>query len=269
MTPPSLSPVILITGASSGIGAATARRFARQGYRTALAARRVERLQALADEIQTAGGQALVLPTDVARLDEIQAMVQRTLEAWGQIDVLFNNAGFGRMDWLEKLDPQEDIAAQVQVNLIGLIQISRAVLPHMIARRQGHIIHMCSVAGLVATPTYSVYAAAKFGVRGFTDALRREVGIHSVRVSGIYPGSVDNEFGLLAHRRRKTRIGTLARLRLTSEQVAEAVWGLARRPRRSLVLPWPMGALAWLAALFPGPADWIMEWVFVRRERQG
>jgi short-subunit dehydrogenase len=120
----------------------------------------------------------------------------------------------------------------------------------------------------VATPTYSVYAATKFGVRGFTDALRREVGLYGVRVSGIYPGGVASEFRQQARIRRKTGVGTPRRLRLTCEQVAEAVWGLRRRPRRALVIPWYMIFAVWLAALFPGVADWLIEYFFVKRERE-
>ncbi len=262
------SPVILITGASSGIGEATARLFARRGYRVALAARRVERLHALAEEIQGTGGQALVVPTDCACQEDIDSLVQRTLDEWGQIDVLFNNAGFGRLDWLENLDPVEDIEAQIQVNLTGLIQMARAVLPHMIARREGQIINMASVAGLVSMPTYSVYAATKFGVRGFTDALRREARAYGVHVSGIYPGAVETEFKQHARIRRKTWGGTPAGMRLTSENVAEAVWSLVRRPQRCLILPWYMAFGYWLTILFPGLADWIIDRVFVRRERK-
>ncbi len=261
------TPVIIITGASSGIGEATARLFARQGYRVALAARRFERLQALAEQIRQAGGQALVVCMDCARVEDTRNLARQTLEEWGQIDVLFNNAGFGRLDWLENLDPVEDVEAQVRVNLIGLIQMAQAVLPHMIARRRGHIINMASIAGLLAMPTYSVYAATKFGVRGFTDALRREVGVYGVRVSGIYPGAVETEFKERARIQRKAWRGTPARMRLTSEQVAEAVWGLVRRPRRALVIPWVLNVGAGLATLFPGLTDWMIERFFVKRER--
>jgi NADP-dependent 3-hydroxy acid dehydrogenase YdfG len=260
-------PVILITGASSGIGEATARLFARRGYRVALAARRAERLNALVEQIRAAGGQALAVRTDCACQEDVQGLVQRVLDEWGQIDLLFNNAGFGRLDWLENLDPALDIRAQVEVNLTGLIEVTRAVLPHMIARRQGHIINMSSVAGLVPMPTYSVYAATKFGVRGFTDALRREARAYGVQVSGIYPGAVETEFKQHARIRRKTWGGTPARMRLTAEQVAEAVWSLAQRPSRSLILPRLMALGYWLTLVFPGFADWIIDRAFVRRER--
>jgi len=260
-------PVIVITGASSGIGAATARLFAARGYRVVLAARRQERLEALAQEIRAAGGEALPVPSDCGELGDVQALVSRTLAEFGQIDVLFNNAGFGRLDWLERLDPESDIAAQIDVNLTGLIQLTRAVLPHMIERRAGHIINMSSVAGFLAAPTYSIYAATKFGVRGFTEALRREVSGYGIRVSGIYPGAVDTEFSERAGIRRKTGATTPAALRLSSEQVARAVYSLAQRPRRELITPGVMRLAVWLNALFPWLVDWGIERGFTRKER--
>jgi NADP-dependent 3-hydroxy acid dehydrogenase YdfG len=261
------SPVILITGASSGIGAATARLFASQGYRVVLAARRIERLEELAAEIRQGGDQALPVQTDVSRLEEIQDLVKTTLENYGQIDVLFNNAGFGRLDWLENLDPQSDIQALLQVDLLGQMWMTQAVLPHMIARRQGHIINMVSVAGLVATPTYSLYAAGKFGLRGFSQALRREVSVYGIQVSAIYPGGVDTEFSQHARIRRKTRVSTPAWLRLSAEDVAQSVLSLARRPRHMLVIPRLMLLAVWANALFPGAVDWVIERRFVSHER--
>lgn len=260
-------PVILITGASSGIGAASARLFARSGYRTALFARRAERLEALAGEVQALGGEALVLVGDVKVLADVQAAVEAVLTEWGQIDVLFNNAGFGRLDWLEALDPQHAVSDLIQVNLTGSIWMAQAVLPAMIARRRGHIINMGSVASFIAAPTYTVYSASKFGIRGFTEALRREVHFYGIQVSGIYPGGVETEFAQKAHINRKTRISTPAWLGLSAEQVAESVFSLVRRPRRALVIPWPMRLAIFVERLLPGLTDWVIETGFVRRER--
>ena len=259
---------ILITGASSGIGAAAARTFGRAGYRVVLAARRVEKLERLAEEIREEGGEALPVRTDVTSLDDIENLVRVTLERWGGIDVLFNNAGFGRMGWLEDLDPVEGIESQIRVNLLGTIQVTRAALPHMIERRAGHVINMASMAGLVATPTYTLYAASKFGVRGFSEALRREVGWYGITVSVLYPGGVANEFGQKARIRRRTGLTTPGFLRLSNEDVARAALKLARRPRRSLVIPWPMRAVVWVNAWFPGLIDWGVARYFVSRERQ-
>jgi NADP-dependent 3-hydroxy acid dehydrogenase YdfG len=260
-------PVILITGASSGIGEATARLFGKNAYRVVLAARRLDRLQALADEIRAGRGEALPVAADLTRLEDIERVVQSTLGEYGQVDVLFNNAGFGRLDWLENLDPQKDIEAQLQCNLLGVVQMAQAVLPHMIERRSGHIINMASMAGLVATPTYSIYAASKFAVRGFSDALRREVGVWGMHVSTIYPGGVKTEFGEHTGARRKTGATTPAALRLSAEDVARTVLSVVRRPRPTVVIPWPMLFGVWANALFPGLVDWVIEQRFVRPER--
>lgn len=260
-------PVVLITGASSGIGEASARLFAAAGYRVALAARRRERLEALADEIQAAGGAALAVTVDVAELAAVQHLAQTVLDQWGQVDVLFNNAGKGRMDWLDQLDPQAGIHEQILVNLLGTIQVTRAFLPGMIERRSGHIINMASMGGWVATPTYSVYAASKFGVRGFSEALRREVRVFGIQVSVIYPGGVRTEFKDHAGIRRKTGYTTPKALLLESEQVAQAVLGLVRRPRRTVILPPLMRLSIWMNFFFPGLVDRVLEKKFTIPER--
>jgi len=263
----SQQPVIVVTGASSGIGEAVARLFALEGYRVSLGARRLERLQALADEIESAGGQSIAVQSDLTRFEDIQRLISETLDQFDQIDVLLNNAGFGRIKWLEDLDPMEDIQAQLQINLITTILVAREVLPHMIQRRSGHIINMGSMGGLVASPTYTVYSASKFGVRGFTEALRREVGVYDVHVSGIYPGAVNTEFKQHAGIKRKTGQTTPESLRLEPEEVARAVLSVVRRPRRELIIPWQMRLTVWMNILFPGIVDWIIENRFTRLER--
>ncbi len=260
-------PVVIVTGASSGIGEASARLFGAEGYRVVLAARRLDRLQALEKEIEDKGGEALSVETDVSDSKSIQMLIDKTLETYGQIDVLFNNAGFGRTKWLEELDPEKDIAAQIQVNLIGVIQATRAVLPHMIARRKGSIINMGSLSGFVGTPTYTIYAASKFGLRGFSDALRREVGVWGIKVSVIYPGGVATEFGAHTGAQRKTGITTPTALKQTPEGVARAVVAAAKHPVRARILPAISRVGVLFAAAFPGINDWLQERTFTRPER--
>lgn len=250
--------VVLITGASSGFGEDAARLFAAEGASVVLAARRIERMQAQVERIHAEGGEAMATPVDVTNHADIQNMVKSVIENYGQIDILFNNAGFGRLDWLENLDPARDIETQIAVNLTGLIEVTHAVLPHMLARRSGHIINMASAASWLSAPTYSVYSATKFGVRGFTDALRREVTPLGVRVSGIYPGPAKTEFGEHTGKSSiKRNIKVPKFVYLSSEYVARQVVAVAKHPRRSLVLPWWFVPLIWLDRAFPSISDWI------------
>lgn len=233
--------VVLITGASSGFGAAAAKRFAQEGCKLVLAARRIERLEEMANEINARAGDALPITLDVTQPAQIEAMVNTALDHYGRIDILFNNAGFGRLDWFERLDPINDIQAQITVDLLGVIWTARAVLPQMYKQGSGHIINMSSLAGWAAPPLYTVYSAAKFGVRGFTEALRREAAPFGVKVSAIYPGSAATEFQThIGQNKAKRRFKSPRWLSLTAEDVGHAVVDLAKRPRRRLVLPWMM-----------------------------
>jgi short-subunit dehydrogenase len=258
--------VVLITGASSGFGADAARLFAKEGAIVILAARRMDRLTALAEEIRLAGGQAFAIPLDVAEQSQINNAVQTVLGSYGSIDILLNNAGMGRLNWLETLDPAVDIDMQIDVNLRGVLQVTRAVLPSMLTRRAGHIINMSSVAGLIAAPMYSVYAATKYGMRGFTDALRREVAPFGVHVSGIYPGPAATEFGQQSgDNPLKRNIKVPRWLYMPSEYVARRTVGLARHPRRTLILPWWFRPVIGFDTLFPGLVDWILKVAFVKK----
>ncbi len=258
--------VVLITGASSGFGADAARLFAAEGAIVILTARRADRLTALAEEIQAGSGKAHAIPLDVTELDQVEEAVQTILSKFGRIDILFNNAGFGRLDWLEALDPQRDIQAQIAVNLTGLIQLTRFVLPHMYRQGAGQIINMASMAGHISAPMYTIYAATKHGVRGFTNALRREAEPFGVRVSGIYPGGAATEFsqhtGTQSIRKRLKLPGFLS---MTSEKVARRVVRLAKQPRGSAILPGYFHLAILIDFLFPWLVDWFVKVAFVKR----
>lgn len=257
--------VVLITGASSGFGKDAARLFAAEGCKVVLAARRLEKLQSLAAEIQEQGGEAIAIPVDVNQSAEIEVMVQSVLDLYGQIDILFNNAGFGAVDWFENLEPERHIETLIRVNLIGTMLVTRAVLPDMLDRGSGHIINMASVAGLIASPLISTYSASKYGVRAFTDSLRREVAPLGIKVSGIYPGPAETEFGThLKQKRTREKINRIIDLRLTSEYVARRVVDLAKRPRRSLVIPWWFRIITTFDTIFPVVVDWIL-YYFARK----
>ena len=137
----------------------------------------------------------------------------------------------------------------------------------MLEQKNGHVINMASISSLIATPTYSIYAASKFGLRGFSEGLRREVGVMGIQVSGIYPGGVDTEFA--EHMGRKPRSGptTPKFLRLSAEDIARTVWRVVQRPRRMVVIPRVMWVPIWINIFFPGLVDWSMDRFFTRRQR--
>jgi short-subunit dehydrogenase len=257
--------IVLITGASSGFGADAARLFAKEGCSVILAARRMDRLTTLAEEIHLAGGQAFAIQLDLAEQSQINDVVKTVLEKYGRIDILLNNAGLGRLNWLETLDPSTDIDMPLDVNLRGVLQLTRAILPSMMACQNGQIINMSSVAGLIAAPMYSIYSATKFGLRGFTDSLRREMAPFGIQVSGIYPGPATTEFGLQSGDNPLKRNIKIPRwIYMTSEYVARRTVDLARHPRRTLIIPWWFHPIIAFDMLFPGLVDWLVKVAFVK-----
>ena len=257
--------VVLITGASSGFGEDAARLFAKEGCTVILAARRVDRLQAIAVELQRAGGSAFAFQVDVNERSEIDKMVQTVLDLYGKIDILFNNAGFGGVNWFENLKPEQHIEAMIRVNLVGTMLVTHAVLPGMLKRREGHVINMSSVAGLIAAPLITTYSASKYGVRAFTDSLRREVSPFGIKVSGIYPGPATTEFGQRLERTdAREKIKRSIDVHMSSEYVARRVIAVAKRPRRSLVIPWWFRIITTFDTLFPVIVDWIL-YIFAKK----
>lgn len=186
--------IALITGASSGIGAATAKKLAKAGAKVAIAARRADRLKALKSEIEQAGGTALVLDMDVASKTSVESCVKQLLDTFGRIDIVFNNAGVMPLSSIDELKTDE-WENMVDVNLKGVLHVTAAVLPSMIAQHSGHIVNTSSIAGRkVFGQGFSVYSATKFAVSAFTEGLRMEVGqAHNIRVTSIQPGATQSE----------------------------------------------------------------------------
>ena len=185
----------LVTGASSGIGAATALKLAAAGAKVGLAARRVDRLVALQAEIVSKGGEAIVLEMDVSDAAAVNAGVEKLVDAYGTVDILFNNAGIMPLSNVEQLQTA-DWNRMIDINLKGVLHTTAAVLPHMIKQHAGHIFSTPSVAGRKATPGLAVYSATKFAVAAFSEGLRMEVGQkHNIRVTCIQPGLVATVLG--------------------------------------------------------------------------
>lgn len=185
--------VVVVTGASSGIGEATAEKLAAHGAKVVLTARREDRLKQLKQKIEDAGGQALVITADVTKKDDWQRVIQQTQESFGDVDVLINNAGLMPLSFAKNLKTDE-WEKMIDVNIKGVLNGVAAVLPQMMDNRQGHIVNISSVAGRKVFPGGSVYCATKFAVRAFSEGLRNELAPeYNIRITAIEPGAVATE----------------------------------------------------------------------------
>lgn len=233
----------LVTGASSGIGAATALQLAANGAAVALVARRHERLQALAAEIAKAGGTALVVSADITDRTQAESAVQQAVERFGRLDVLVNNAGLMLLGPVVGADAEE-WERMIAINVQGLLYTTRAALPHLLQaaekgpRRVADIVNISSIAGRVAWSNYAVYNLTKFGVNGFTEALRQEVTRRHVRVGVLEPGGVATELG--SHNNPSVREEIIEPFLeqneiLTPEDIADGVVYMVTRPRHTAI----------------------------------
>ena len=184
--------VIVVTGAGSGIGRATALLLASRGASMVLGARREAQISSAADEIRAAGGQAIHLPTDVTKREQVEALVALACQRFGRVDVLVNNAGIGPISRFDALRV-EDWDAMIEVNIKGMLYGIAAVLPRFARQGSGHIVNVISTAGLKVVPTMGVYAATKNAVRTITEALRQEAG-PNLRVTEVSPGMIATDF---------------------------------------------------------------------------
>jgi NADP-dependent 3-hydroxy acid dehydrogenase YdfG len=184
--------VVVITGASSGLGEATARRLSSEGATVVLGARRKERIEALARELSANGGKATALVTDVTDSAQVKQLVDAAVESHGRVDVMLNNAGLMPQALLEKLQVAE-WNQMIDVNLKGVLYGIAAALPYMVRQKAGHFIQVSSVAGHKVGPGFAVYAATKFGVRALSEGLRQEVKPYNIRTTVLSPGAVATE----------------------------------------------------------------------------
>ena len=226
--------VALVTGASSGIGAATALALAQEGAAVALVARREDRLTDLARTIQGIGGQAAVIPADIARPEEARSAVARTVTELGGLDILVNNAGLMLLGPVAGADPA-DWHRMMDLNVLALMHLSQAALEPMRQRPGGHIVNISSVSGRGASPTSAGYSATKWAVGGFSEGLRQEVRLDRIRVTVIEPGVVATELtDHITHQDTKTsyesRISTMTPLE--PEDIAAAVVYAVTQPER-------------------------------------
>lgn len=238
----------LVTGASSGIGRLLALRLAADGARVALVARRETELRRLAAEIESGGGDALVLPCDVGDAAQARAAALRAEQHFGGIELLVNNAGYGChrrfLDW-----EISDIERMLRVNFLGAVYFTKALLPGMVARRRGFLVFVASVAGRIASPEESVYAASKFALLGLAESLSLEVEESGVHVLSVLPGVIRTPFfdGML-----ETLPPVARRSMREPELVVDAILRALAQGRREITVPRGI-ALAYLVrALAPG-----------------
>ncbi|MEV0400262.1 SDR family NAD(P)-dependent oxidoreductase [Actinoallomurus sp. NPDC050550] len=234
--------VALVTGASSGIGHATALELARQGASVALAGRREDRLTDLAAEISRAGGQALVVPADITDAQAAAQAVERTVEGLGRLDTLVNNAGLMLLGPAPGAD-LNDWRRMIDINLMGLMYTTHAAVPHLVKaaadkpRQVADIVNIGSLAGRGAHAMFAVYSATKFGVGAFSEALRQELARQHVRVSVVEPGSVDTELRThnpdVIQQQIDAALGDIERLE--SQDIADTVGYIVTRPRHVAV----------------------------------
>jgi NADP-dependent 3-hydroxy acid dehydrogenase YdfG len=232
MNKPLAGKVALVTGASSGIGDATARALAAAGADVAIAARRHDRLDVLANELERSGVKALVLAADLTREDENRRIVDETERHFGRLDILVNNAGVMLLSPVDGADPQ-DWRRMLERNVLAPMVSAQAALPGMRARGGGSIINISSTAGRIANPNVSGYSASKFGIVAFSESLRREVYKDKIRVCVIEPGVVETELREhIPHAGTKQAIDAWAAAmrQLQPEDVANAVLYVATQP---------------------------------------
>lgn len=250
--------VVLITGASMGIGEAIARLFATEGAKLALAARSLDKLQALSRELPT---ETIAICADMMKPEEIREMIEATVERFGRIDILINNAGVGLYSAFAEA-PIEHIEHLVATNWLGPMHAIHGVIPHMRKQGSGQIINIASVAGKIAIPWMSVYCSTKFALNALSYGLRMELEEHNIQVISICPGRIKTPFTENAFK------GTRMPLRggcISAERVARAVLRASLNNSREIIVP----VSNWLYVLLHGLLPRVTEWCMVRVLRWG
>jgi NAD(P)-dependent dehydrogenase (short-subunit alcohol dehydrogenase family) len=258
---------ILLTGASGGIGRATAELLAREGARVTLVARRAEPLQSLRSALESRGGSVLTVSADVRVAQDGERAVAEAVRRFGGLDAIVNNAGIG---YLASLDEASDsIAADLlETNVLGTIRMTKAAYPVLRESRSGPVIvNVASFAGKVGVPYYSFYNASKFAMVGLTEAWRRELGPKGIRVTLVLPAAVETEFLARLDRARALGWGPAGTV-LKPEEVARAIVGGLKRPRPEIFIPRRNRWIGLLNVMTPGLADRIVNRLFRYPGRQ-
>jgi short-subunit dehydrogenase len=250
-------PIAVVTGASSGIGEATAKALAREGWRVVLVARRAERLEALAAEIAADGGEARAEALDAADGPAVMDMADRIRAEWGAPSLVINNAGAGVWRFLEETSVAE-ILEMMGAPYLAAANTSRAFIEDMLERGKGRVIHVGSPASVMPWPGATAYTASRWALRGLHEALWQDLRGTGVRSSMVYFGEVSSEYfeANPGSHRYMPKLGAPIPVS-TPEQCAEALLKVVRRPRRVVFYPFTLRVMAWLAAITPGPTRWL------------
>lgn len=243
--------VAVVTGASSGIGEATARTLAARGASVVVAARDLEKLEALTREISASGGGALAVKADVADRESVETLVSRTVGEFGALDVLVNNAGLGLSGRVAEVRA-EDLRYVFEVNVIGPLNCIQAALPHM--RRGGRVINVSSVVGKRAIPKVGGYCASKFALNALSDSLRVEIAERDIAVTSVYPGTTRTAFRDNSRRTKDEKRGWRPK-GVTSDKVAEKIAHAAEKGPRDVYITLPDRLFIAGHALLPGLVD--------------
>jgi short-subunit dehydrogenase len=242
----------VVTGASSGIGAATAKRLAREGMQMVLVARRLDRLEELSEEIRLTGGCAHPMSADLTQESDRVRVFKEIEERFGQVDVLVNNAGLGWYGYGSEM-PWKTAWEMLQVNVEAVVQLSLSFLPGMRRRNAGHIVNVGSISGSIPSQGVAVYGATKSFLDNFTTALHRELSGTRVHVSVVRAGPVLTEFGEVALSKENGGHVPTEHMGVTADHVAWRIWKLLLRPRRVIyvpdwlrVVPWAELAFGWV-----------------------
>ena len=246
MVRPIEGKVVLITGASSGIGALTAQRFAQQGACVVATARSEDKLKVLAQQL---GDRSITLVLDVRDEVNVVETMETTIQRYGRIDVLINNAGYGIFDYVDGMT-LEQIEDMMNTNFMGVVRCAKAVLPYMKKAGKGHIINVASIAGKIATAKSAVYTASKHAVYGFSHALRLELKGSGIEVSTVNPGPVDTSFFSIADPSGEY-LNSVRVFTISADRVARAMIKLVEKPRMEVDIPWYLGAGVNLYRAFP------------------
>lgn len=259
--------VVIVTGASSGIGESTAWEFGKCKATTVVTARRAGRLKQLAERIYDAGGVALPVPADLTDPEQIANLVRETRSTFGRIDVLVNIAGWGHYDWFEE-QTHETLRKQYEVNVLGMGELIRQVLPVMKEQRSGIIINMSSYASKISVPPLTVYSSTKSAVEALSDGLRRELAPWGIRVIRVHPSAVTGtEFKEKAIADGGVNYSTTPIGRVSREAVARKIVDLVERPQRSLFIGRSYDIPVIINAVFPGLVD-LLSATFVKFQRR-